>query len=179
VTSTQRCAVTVLLVFVSTPALAQGLVVPPNQLSFGMGVAADGQPVRAPALVFSFAYADSGNSLWPSRFGYVFEGEVNTITYPDSCEDCADAAIWVGTRFHFFRRSGRRVLPFIDLMAGEYWKGEDPSRAAFQMGGGIDLLRSASLQGLRFAVDYRRVLADPDWNQIRFVTSYVIGPSSR
>ena len=31
-TSAQRCAVTIILVFVSTPALAQALVVPPNQL---------------------------------------------------------------------------------------------------------------------------------------------------
>ena len=51
-TSAQRCAVTIILVFVSTPALAQALVVPPNQLAIGMGVAADGQPVRAPARVF-------------------------------------------------------------------------------------------------------------------------------
>ncbi len=79
----------------------------------------------------------------------------------------------------FFRRAGRRVSPFIDLMAGTYWKGEDPSRAAYQMGGGIDLLRPSSFHGLRFAVDYRRVLADPDWNQIRFVTSYVLGPPNR
>lgn len=37
--------------------------------------------------------------------------------------NCEDAAMLVGTRFHFHRRSARRVLPFVDWLVGSYWTG--------------------------------------------------------
>ena len=90
----------------------------------------------------------------------------------------------MGTRFHFLRRSARRALPFVDWLLGSYWTGsgaEDreyqSQRLAVQAGGGIDLRRAGSVHGLRLSVDYRRVFASPaNRNQLRFVTSYVLGP---
>ena len=185
----RRCAVTILLLLpiLSTTALAQ---IPPNQLSLGAGVLGDrqtGQHASA-ALLFSFAYADS-----PYRFSFVWEGEVGAMSDAESCQArdaqladspyCMDADILIGTRFHFFRRPGRRVLPFVNGLLGGYWTGsgaedrEYQSHLALQAGGGIDLRRAGSVHGLRLSIDYRRVFVFPaDRNQLRFVTSYVLGP---
>jgi hypothetical protein len=90
----------------------------------------------------------------------------------------------MGVRFHFLRRGARRVLPFTNLLLGSYWKGSGIEGRAFlsqhftlQGGGGIDLRRTGSAHGLRLSVDYRRVFAtNANRNQLRFVTSYVLGP---
>jgi hypothetical protein len=70
-------AVVSLVVIVSTPAFGQGFVPLPNQLSLGIGAVRDRQPPQsASTIALSFAFADSGNDYWPSRFGLVWEAEV-------------------------------------------------------------------------------------------------------
>jgi len=190
-----RCALTLLLPFLSTTALAQSFMPLPNQLALGVGVVGDRQPrQRAPAAILSFAFADSSNDYWPYRLGFIFEGELGATSAAEPCQardaqfvdplNCEDAALLVGTRFHFLRRSTRRVLPFVNGLLGSYWTGsgaEDreyqSQHLAVQAGGGVDLRRAGSVHGLRFSVDYRRVFASSaNRNQLRFVTSYVLGP---
>jgi hypothetical protein len=190
-----RCALTMLLSVLSTPALAQSFMPLPNQLSLGVGVVGDRQlGQHAPAGILSFAFADSGNDYWPYRLGLLFEGELGAMSDAGPCQardaqfadppNCEDAALLVGTRFHLLRRSARRVLPFVNGLLGSYWTGsgaEDheyqSQHLTVQAGGGIDLRRARSVHGLRLSVDYRRVFASSaNRNQLRFVTSYVLGP---
>ncbi|MET0168535.1 MAG: hypothetical protein ABW318_26520 [Vicinamibacterales bacterium] len=190
-----RCAVTILLPLLSTTALAQSFMPMPNQLALGVGVVGDRQlGQHASAGILSLAFADSGNDYWPYRLGLLFEGELGARSDAESCQareaqfadppNCEDAALLVGTRFHFLRRSARRVLPFVNGLLGSYWTGsgaEDreyqSQHLAVQAGGGIDLRRAGSVHGLRLSVDYRRVFASSaNRNQLRFVTSYVLGP---
>ena len=175
------------------PAFAQGYFPTPNQLSLGIGVVGEGSSAPAPTVAFSLAFADSGNRYWPSRFGFVWEAELGPTSHAAACqaaepvsdsENCWDASVFIGTRFHLFRRSGRRVLPFVDGLLGTYWEGsgsEDPmylpASLALQGGGGLDLRRKGSIHGLRMAVDYRRVFTiGANRHQVRFLTAYVLGP---
>jgi len=190
-----RWAVPMLLPLLSTTALAQSYMPIPNQLSLGVGVVRDRQPGQyGPAGTLAFAFADSGSDYWPYRFGLIFEGELGARSDAEPCQaqdalfadppNCEDAAWLVGTRFHFLRRSARRVLPFVDGLLGPYWTGSGAEDREFQSqslalqgGGGVDLRRAGSVHGLRVSVDYRRVFASPAHrNQFRFVTSYVLGP---
>jgi hypothetical protein len=176
-----------------SPAVAQGYVALPNHLSLGIGVVEEGPFGPDPTIAFSFGFADSGNRYWPSRFSLVWEGELGPTNRTGPCqvggadvdsEWCWDASFLVGTRFHVFRRAGRRVLPFVGLLAGGYWQGsgvEDPmfidESFALQGGGGVDLRRKGSVHGLRLSVDYRHVFATgASRNQVRFLTAYVLGP---
>ena len=186
------CAVAILLAFTSPRAFAQGYFPVPNQLSLGVGVVSEER--RAPVGTASFAFVDSGTDYWPYRLGLVWEGEIGATSDTPEClapsdvsadpPNCEDAAFSMGVRFHFLRRGARRVLPFTNLLLGSYWKGSGIEGRAFlsqhftlQGGGGIDLRRTGSAHGLRLSVDYRRVFAtNANRNQLRFVTSYVLGP---
>jgi hypothetical protein len=189
------CAVLAMMLFSPAPARAQYFI--PDQLSVGIGVVRDGQPQQNSATAtFSLAYVDSGSDYWPYRLGWVMlEAELGPNSDLESCQtgdaapadshDCDDAALLTGLRFHFFhRKSARRVLPFVNLLVGSYWKGSaeqddgfDAGHAAVQAGGGIDLRRTGSVHGLRLAVDYRHVFAgDASRNQLRFMAAYTLGP---
>ena len=186
------CAVAILLAFMAPRAFAQGYFPVPNQLSLGVGVVSEER--RAPVGTASFAFVDSGTDYWPYRLGLVWEGEIGATSDTPEClaprdvsadpPNCEDAAFSMGVRFHFLRREARRVLPFTNLLFGSYWKGSGIEGRAFlsqhftlQGGGGIDLRRTGSAHGLRLSVDYRRVFAtNANRNQLRFVTSYVLGP---
>lgn len=186
------CAVAILLAFSSPRAFAQGYFPVPNQLSLGVGVVSEEQ--RAAVGTASFAFVDSGTDYWPYRLGLVWEGEIGATSDTPRClapsegsadpPNCEDAAFSMGLRFHFLRRGTRRVLPFTNLLLGSYWKGSGIEDRDFlsqhftlQGGGGIDLRRTGSAHGLRLSVDYRRVFAtNANRNQLRFVTSYVLGP---
>jgi hypothetical protein len=191
-------AVVALVFFVSTPAFAQGYIPLPNQLSLGTGFVRDRQPQRsASTFVLSFAFADSGEGTdyWPYRLGLVWEGELGARSDVEHCQarsvssgdspNCDDAAMLVGLRFDVVRRAAHRVLPFVNLLLGSYWKGsgvEDrefrSEHFTFQGGGGVDLRRRESAHGLRLSLDYRRVVAtNANRNQLRFLTAYVLGPS--
>ena len=172
----QYHAVPLLVLVMSAPILAQGYFPIPNQVSLGLGVVRDQEPdPTAPTVVFSFAFADSGTNNWPSRLGLVWEAELVST---------GDAAFLVGLRSHAFRRHTRRVMPFASVLIGGYGKGAGVDDAVFesrhfalQGGGGIDLRRSGSVHGVRLSVDYRRVFStSADGNQLKFVTSYVLGP---
>jgi hypothetical protein len=188
-------AITAMVLSSPTPARAQYFI--PNQLSVGIGVVRDRQPQQSTATAtLSLAYVDSGTGYWPYRLGWVLlEGELGPRSDLGSCqtsdaapadsENCDDAALLTGLRFHFFhRKSARRVLPFVSLLVGSYWKGSaeeddgfDAGHVALQAGGGIDLRRTGSVHGLRLAVDYRHVYAgDASRNQLRFVAAYTLGP---
>jgi len=188
-------AITAMVLFSPTPASAQYII--PDQLSVGIGVVRDRQPPQSTATAtLSLAYVDSGTDYWPYRLGWVLlEAELGPRSDLGSCQtsdaapadsaNCDDAALLTGLRFHFFhRKSARRVLPFVSLLVGSYWKGSaeqddgfDPGHVALQAGGGIDLRRTGSAHGLRLAVDYRRVFAgDASRNQLRFVAAYTLGP---
>jgi hypothetical protein len=188
-------AVVALVLFAATPGFAQGYVPVPNQLSLGIGVVRDRQSQQsASTFVFSFAFAEGGPDYWPSRFGIVWEAEIGPRSDLEPCRargvssndspNCDDAAVLVGLRFHVVRRATHRVLPFVSLLVGSYWTGsgaEDPdflsSDFTFQGGGGVDLRRRESAHGLRLSFDYRRVIAtNANRNQLRFLTSYVLGP---
>jgi hypothetical protein len=187
-------AVVSLVAITSTPAYAQYMPFP-NQLAIGAGVLKDlnsGQTSGVGTL--SLAYADSGKGdYWPSRLGIVVEGELGGGSAAAPCRavegsaeapNCDDAALLAGPRFHFFRRTGKRAIPFVNLLFGSYWTGSgvegrsalDP-QFALQAGGGIDVRRAGSIHGLRLSVDYRHVFATPRRHQLRFMTSYVLGPS--
>ena len=177
------------------PTRAQGYFPIPNQLSLGIGVVDDQQPSHiAPTVLFSFAFADSGNQYWPYRLGLVWEGEVGS-TSDESCQadvgspggssNCGAAAFLMGLRVHAFRRQTRRVMPFTSLLLGSYWKGSGvdyrlsrgPSTSRFRGEGVIDLRRAGSIHGVRLSVDYRRVFStNTNGNQLRLVTSYLLGP---
>jgi len=188
-------AMTAMILVSPTPASAQYFI--PDQLSVGIGVVRDRQPQQSTATAtLSLAYVDSGTDYWPYRLGWVLlEAELGPRSDLGSCQtsdaapadsaNCDDAALLTGLRFHFFhRKSARRVLPFVSLLVGSYWKGSaeqddgfDPGHVALQAGGGIDLRRTGSAHGLRLAVDYRRVFAgDASRNQLRFVAAYTLGP---
>ena len=189
-----RGAVILFLSLWPTAAFAQSFMPLPNQLSLGIGAVGDGQSGPHAAGNVSFAFADSGNQYWPSRFGLLFEGELGAMSDAEPCQtadvqfsnppNCEDAAFLVGTRFHFVRRAAHRVLPFVNGLVGSYWSGSgtedrdfEPQHFAVEAGGGVDLRRAGSVHGLRLSVDYRRVFVESaDRNQFRFLTSYVIGP---
>jgi hypothetical protein len=186
----------IVILFSSTAAVAQSLWPLPNQLSVGIGLVGERHPNQSGATaMLSLASADSSTDFWPYRLGFVWvEAELGPRSDVGSCQtrdtgstdsDCDDAALLTGLRFHFFhRKSERRVLPFINLLAGSYWKGSpEPDRDyasahfALQAGGGVDVRRTGSAHGLRLAVDYRRVFAaDAPRNQFRFVVAYTLGP---
>jgi hypothetical protein len=188
-------AIAALILVSPNPARAQYFL--PDQLSVGIGVVRDRQPQQSAATAtLSLAYVDSGTDYWPFRLGWVLlEAELGPRSDLGSCQtrdagpadspNCDDAAVMTGLRFHFFhRKSARRVLPFVNLLVGSYWKGSaeendgfDPGHVALQAGGGIDLRRTGSVHGLRLAVDYRHVFAgDASRNQLRFVAAYTLGP---
>ena len=187
-------AVALLVLLVPAPSRAQGYFPIPNQLSLGIGAVQDQQPSQvAPTVVFSFAFADSGNDFWPYRAGFVWEAEVGSTSDVESCQagassggsaNCGDAAMLVGLRVHAFRRQARRLMPFGSLMLGSYWNGSgvddrtfESPHFALQGGGGLDLRRAGSIHGVRLSVDYRRVFStNANRNQLRFVTSYLLGP---
>src|SRR5262245_50135385 len=112
----------------------------PNQLAVGIGVVRDQQPQQnASTLVLSFAFPDSGTNYWPSRVGLVFEAEVGPTSDIALCggdastgdaPNCSDAAVLIGSRFHFFRKPVHHATqPFVSLLIGSYWKGsgvDDP-----------------------------------------------------
>jgi hypothetical protein len=124
----QCFAVALLVLLVPAPSRAQGYFPIPNQLSLGIGAVHDQQPSQvAPTVVFSFAFADSGNDFWPYRAGFVWEAEVGSTSDVESCQagassggsaNCGDAAMLVGLRVHAFRRQARRLTPFGSLMLG-------------------------------------------------------------
>jgi hypothetical protein len=191
----RQCLALALLVLVlPAPTRAQGYFPIPNQLSLGIGVVDDQQPSQiAPTVVFSFAFADSGNQYWPYRLGLVWEAELGStsdescradVASPGGAATCGAAAFLMGLRFHAFRRQTRRLMPFTSLLLGSYWKGSGVDDDLFgsqhftlQGGGGIDLRRAGSIHGVRLSVDYRRVFStNPNPNQLRFVTSYLLGP---
>jgi hypothetical protein len=188
-------AITAMILFSPTPGSAQYFL--PDQLSVGIGVVRDRQPAQSAATAtLSLAYVDSGTDYWPYRLGWILlEAELGPKSDLGSCQtrdagpadspNCDDAAVMTGLRFHFFhRKSARRVLPFVNLLVGSYWKGSaeeddgfDPGHVALQAGGGIDLRRTGSVHGLRLAVDYRHVFAgDASRNQLRFLAAYTLGP---
>ena len=188
-------AITAMILFSATPSIAQYFI--PDQLSVGIGVVRDSQPQQSAATAtLSLAYVDSGTDYWPHRLGWVLlEAELGPRSDLGSCQtsdaapadsaNCDDAALLTGLRLHVFhRKSARRVLPFVSLLVGSYWKGSaeqdggfDPGHVALQAGGGIDLRRTGSVHGLRLAVDYRHVYAgDASRNQLRFVAAYTLGP---
>ena len=187
-------ALALLVLVVPAPTRAQGYFPIPNQLSLGIGVVDDQQPSHiAPTVLFSFAFADSGNQYWPYRLGLVWEAEVGSTSDVESCHadvassesaNCGAVAFLMGLRFHTFRRQTRRVMPFTSLLLGSYWKGSGVDDRLFgsqhftlQGGGGIDLRRTGSIHGVRLSVDYRRVFStNTHGNQLRFVTSYLLGP---
>ncbi len=77
----QYFALALLVLVVPAPTRAQGYFPIPNQLSLGIGVVDDQQPSHiAPTVLFSFAFADSGNQYWPYRLGLVWEGEVGSTS---------------------------------------------------------------------------------------------------
>lgn len=190
-------ALSITAMVLSSPTLARAQYFIPDQLSVGIGVVRDRQPQQSSATAtLSLAYVDSGTDYWPYRLGFVLlEAELGPTSDLGPCrasdappadsDDCDDAALLTGLRFHFFhRKSARRVLPFVSLLVGSYWKGSaeeddgfDAGHAALQAGGGIDLRRTGSVHGLRLAVDYRHVFAgDASRNQVRFVAAYTLGP---
>jgi len=185
-------AAAALLVFAS-PAVAQYPI--PNQLSVGIGGVRDRHPAQTtPAFTVSAAWADSGNAYWPYRLGLVFEGELGPtsdaapcqVREPQSAEpqNCEDAAALVGIRFHFYRRAQRQRLPFVNFLFGSYWRGSgvgeddyESARYMLEAGGGIDLRRGHSVNGLRVSLDYRHVFgSDGARDQLRFLVAYVLGP---
>jgi hypothetical protein len=188
-------AIAATILFSPAPVSAQYFI--PDQLSVGIGVVRDRQPQQSSATAtLSLAYVDSGTDYWPYPLGWVLlEAELGPRSDLGSCQssdatpadsaNCDDAAVLTGLRFHFFhRKSARRVLPFVNLLVGSYWKGSaeqddgfGPGHVALQAGGGIDLRRTGSVHGLRLAVDYRHVYAgDASRNQLRFVAAYTLGP---
>ena len=191
----RNCAAVVsFIVLTSTPVFAQYPVIP-DQFSIGAGVLQDFMPGRTAGVgTMSLAFADCGSDCyWPSRLGIVVEGELGGRSDATSCRaegpgdapNCDDAALLAGPRFHFVHRKGHRVLPFVGLLLGAYWKGsgvETPesldAQFTLQAGGGIDLRRAGSIHGLRLSADYRHVFATPHRNQLRLMTSYVLGPSA-
>jgi hypothetical protein len=192
-------AVPAMILFSPTPVRAQMFPLP-DQLSVGLGVVGDTQPKQsASTIAFSLAFVDSGTDYWPYRLGWVLvEAEGGPRSDLGSCQarddrsadppNCVDAAVLTGLRFHFFhRRSAHRVLPFVNLLVGSYWKGSGvendefaSEHVALQAGGGIDLRRAGSAHGLRLAADYRHVFAaDASRNQFRFVAAYTLSPPAR
>ncbi len=193
-------AVPAMILFSPTPVLRAQMFPLPDQLSVGIGVVGDTQPKQsASTFTLSLAFVDSGTGYWPYRLGWVLvEAELGPRSDLGSCQardagpadppNCDDAAVLTGLRFHFFhRKSAHRLLPFVNVLVGSYWKGsgqEDDDFAsehlALQAGGGIDLRRTGSAHGLRLAVDYRHVFAaDASRNQFRFVASYTLSPPAR
>ena len=114
----------------------------------------------APTVVFSFAFADSGNDFWPYRAGFVWEAEVCSTSDAESCQagassggsaNCGDAAMLVGLRFHAFRRQARRLMPFGSLMLGILLERVRSRQSHVRVpalrasrGGGLDLRRAGS-----------------------------------
>jgi hypothetical protein len=190
-------ALVTLVLFVPTLAVAQAGYYPlPNQLSLGVGIVGDRQPRQNSSIgSLSFAFADSGdnNDYWPFRLGGVWEVEFGATSDLGPCQahdaqsgnppHCEDAALLLGPRWYFFRRSARRVLPFADFMFGSYWKGSGvkdrdfaSNHFALQAGGGIELRRMESIHGLKLCLRFRRISAtDAPRTQIRFDAAYVVG----
>ena len=161
----------------------------PNEFEVGVGVL-DDRILRGSPAVFLLGLSFI-SSEWPLDF--VFEGDFGaTMKDAPECRldqetpNCFDASLLVGPRFRLVRGDPqRRVLPFVNTLMGSYWKGSglrDDSSAsahfALQFGSKVDVHRPESIQGLRLAVDYRRVLAygqiAPGLNQVRFSAAYVL-----
>ena len=181
------------LLSTATPALAQTqycsfVLCLPNEFEVGGGVVDDHISRGTPAIfLLGLSFI---NNEWPLDF--VFEGDFGaTIRDAPECQlrdtpNCFDASLLVGPRFRLRRGAPqRRVLPFVSTLIGSYWRGsgvEEGSSAsahfAAQVGGGVDFHRPESIQGVRLAVDYRRVVAygrgAPGFNQARVSVAYVL-----
>lgn len=185
--------VTTVLLLPGTPASGQtalcgGGVCIPNELEAGVGITADANRRSTPlVLLLGFSFIDR---TWP--LDVVVEGDAGGTTSDDAecrlkehSENCFDASLLFGPRFRLVRgRPDRHVLPFVNTFIGTYWKGSGApdgsmeSRFAVQLGGGIDLHRSESIQALRVTLDYRHVAGygrvPVAFNQGRFAILYVL-----
>lgn len=154
----------------------------PFEASVGLGVL---EPT-AGALVGGLSW-DYDEGWWAVP---VIEGEFNTLTESRRCQlddppdSCLDAAILAGFRLRPVPHRWSGVRPFAQVMMGQYWKGSGLDDVAYawqdlavDVGGGIEIRRAGSFQGVRVTIDYRRVfVAGRSSKQMRFAGMYVIGP---